>query len=119
MVASIQSVGCSFIQKWSRVPDLFTDQGSLPYFRVTHPFADKQLSQERVQRLLLTTELLTTAAVLLAQCAEEPLENQQSTLRGIGLLSWCHEEGGVFGPVGGILGERGSRQDEGRSGQRG
>jgi hypothetical protein len=53
------------------------------------------------------------------QCAEEPLENQESTLGGVGLLGWCHEDGGVLCPVGGIFGEGGSRQDEGRSSQRG
>lgn len=98
---------------------MLTDQGSLPHFSVTRPFTDKQLSQERVQRLLLTAELLATAAVLLVQCAEEPLENQERTLRGVGLLGWSHEDGRVFGPVGGVFGEGGSRQDKGRSSQRG
>lgn len=52
------------------------------------------------------------------QGSKEPLQNQQSPLLRIGLLSRGHENGGVFGPVGGVLGEGGCGQDEGRSCQR-
>jgi len=50
------------------LPDLLTDQGGLAHLRirvVAQPLADKQLTQEGVERLLLTAKLLATAAVLL------------------------------------------------------
>lgn len=96
---------------WSfHAPHLLTDQSGLAHVRVgavSKPLADEQLSQEGVQRLLLATELLTSAAVLLVQGGEEPLEHEEGTLLGISLLSGRDEDGGVFSPVGRVLGERG------------
>lgn len=49
-------------------PHLLADQSGLAQLRVGavgKPLADEQLTQEGIQRLLLTTELLTPAAVLL------------------------------------------------------
>lgn len=109
MVAVVSSVGCGTMRKYSHTPNLFTDQESLSHFGITRPLADEQLSEERVQRLLLTTEFLATAAILLVQSGEEPFENQEGTLLGIGLLGWCHENGWMFSPVGGVLGEGGGR----------
>lgn len=94
---------------------MLTDQPGLPHIRITFPLAKEQLTQERVQRLLLTSQLLATTTVLLVKSSKEPLQDQQSPLLGIGLLSRGHENGGVFGPVGGVLGEGGCGQDEGRS----
>lgn len=96
---------------------MFTDEISLADLRVTLPLADEQLSQERVQRLLLATKLLATTAVLLVKSTEEPLEDQKSTLRGIGFLGWCDKDGGVLGPVGRVFSQGGGRQNKGRSSQ--
>lgn len=100
-------------------PDLLTDQSGLAQLRVAgKPLADEQLTQEGIQRFLFATKLLTPAAVLLVQGGEEPLEHEEGTLLGIGLLSGRHEDGRMFGPVGRILGKGSCRQDKRRSGQR-
>jgi hypothetical protein len=91
---------------------LLTDQSGLSHLRVTLPFSNKQLSQERIKRLLFTAELLATTAVLLVKCAEEPLENQKGTLRGISLLGWRNEDSRVFGPIGRVFGKGSSRKNE-------
>lgn len=99
---------------------MLTDQSGLAYFRVGaagKPLANEQLTQEGIQRLLLATELLTPAAVLLVQGGEEPLEHEERTLLGIGLLSGRHEGGRVFRPVGRILGKGSCREDKRRGGQ--
>jgi hypothetical protein len=41
------------------------------------------------------------------QGSKEPLEHEEGTLLGIGLLSGRDEDGRMFGPVGRILGEGG------------
>ena len=104
------------------LPDLLTDQVGLAHLRVRlvgQPLADKQLTQERVEGLLLTAQLLATAAVLLMQGGEEPLEDEESPLFGIGLSARSDEDGRVLSPVGRVLGERGGGQDERRGGQGG
>lgn len=101
------------------IPDLFTDQVGLADLRVTLPLSDEKLSQEGVQGLLLAAELLATAAVLLVKSTEEPLEHQEGTLRGVGLLGWSDEDSRVLGPVGRVFSEGGSRQDKRWGGQGG
>ena len=98
---------------------MFTDKFGLAHLRVALPFSDEQLSQERVEGLLLTAKLFTTAAVLLVESTQEPLENQEGTLRGVGLLGWSDEDGRVLSPVGRVFGEGGSRQDKRWSSQGG
>lgn len=103
-------------------PDLLADQGGFAHFRIgniPHPLSEKQLAQKRVQRLLLTAELLAPAAVLLVQGAEEPLKDEESALLRVGLSGGGNENGRVFCPVGRILGERGGGKDEWRRGQGG
>lgn len=99
------------------LPDLLADK--LCGTCLILPLAQEQLAQERVQRLLLTAQLLASAGVLLLQCAEKPLQNECSASGGILLGSWCNEYGGVFCPVRGELGERGRRENERRRGHGG
>jgi hypothetical protein len=95
-----------------RVPDLLADE--LRCACLVLPLAQKQLAQERVQRLLLASQFLAATRVLLLQRADEPLKHQQSALRGVLLGGGCDEYGGVFGPVRRELGERLGGEDEGR-----
>jgi hypothetical protein len=44
---------------------------------------------------------------LLVKGSEEPLEDEEGSLLGIGLLGGSNKDGGVFGPVGGVLGQGG------------
>jgi len=89
---------------------LLTEQLGFTKVRVAvvEPLANKELTQERVERLLLTPQLLTSTAILLVKCSEEPLEDEKSSLLRIGFLGGSDEDGGVFGPIGGIFGQ-GSR----------
>lgn len=109
--------------RWgNHLPDLFTDQVGLAHLRIRlvgKPLADEQLTQEGVERLLLTAQLLATAAVLLVEGCEEPFEDEESPLLGIGLPGGSDEDSGVLRPVGRVLGERGGGQDERRSSQGG
>lgn len=93
---------------------MLTDQLGLAQVRVAvcEPFAYEELTQERVQRLLLTTQLLATTAVLLVESSEEPLEDEECSFLGVGLFGGSDKYGGVFGPVGGVLGQGGGRQDK-------
>lgn len=109
MVAVLESVIKTIYKREPCVPDLLTDQVRLADLRIALPFADEQLSQEGVQGLLLTAELLASAAVLLVESAEEPLEHEESTLGRVSLLGWCDKDRGVLRPVGGVLGEGGGR----------
>lgn len=101
------------------IPDLLTDQAGLTNLCIRVPLAQEQLSEEGVERLLLTAELLTAAAVLLVKCAEEPLEDSQCSLFGISFFGRSHEQSRVFGPVGGILSQGGGGEDERGCGQGG
>jgi hypothetical protein len=93
---------------------LFADQAGLANIRIAIPLAKEKLSEERVQRLLLATQFLASAAVLLAEGAQEPFQHGESSLFRIRFLSWGDEEGGVLGPVGGVFGQRGAGEDERR-----
>lgn len=104
-----KSGNCDYLTMGFHIPDLFTDQIRLPHVCATLPFSEEKFPQERVQRFLLTAELLTTATVLLTESTEEPLEDEEGPLRGVGFLGWCDENDGVFGPVGRIFG-KGSRR---------
>lgn len=88
---------------------MLTEQLSLSQVRVAvgEPLAEEEFTQEGIQRLLLTSELLATTAVLLVKGSEEPLENEEGSLLGVGLLGGSDKDGGVFGPVGGVLGQGG------------
>lgn len=96
------------------IPDLLADE--LCGACLVLPLAQKQLAQEGVQGLLLTTQLLTSAGVLLLQCAQKPLEHERSASGRILLGGGRNEYGGMFGPVGGELGERRRGQNEGGRG---
>lgn len=86
------------------IPDLLADE--LCGTCLVLPLAQKQLSQKGVQGLLLTTQLLTSAGVLLFQCAQEPLQYERSASSRVLLGGGRDEYGRMFGPVGGELGER-------------
>lgn len=60
-----------FCKGMRHAPDLFADQLGLP--RLLLPSAQEELSQKRIQGLLLATQLLIATAVLLLECSEEPL----------------------------------------------
>lgn len=77
------------------------------------PLAQKELTQEGVQGLLLTSQLLASAGILLLQCAQEPLENERGASRRVLLGGGRDEYGGVFSPVRGELGKRCGGEDEG------
>lgn len=66
-----------------REPDLLRHQVSCP--RIVLPPSQKQLPEERIQRLLFAPQLLVPTAVLLFERAEEPLQHQQSALLRIRL----------------------------------
>lgn len=95
---------------------MLTDQAGLAHVFIAIPLANKKLSEERVQRLLLATQFLATAAVLLAKGAEEPFQDGEGSLLGVGFLCWGDKQGRVFSPVGRVLGQRGTRKDEGGCG---
>lgn len=98
---------------------MLTDQAGLAQLRVraSQPLSEEQFTQERVEGLLLTAELLTTTAVLLMQGREEPFKDKKSAFLGISLPRGRHEDGRVFGPVGRVFGKRGGGEDEWRGGQ--
>lgn len=98
------------------VADLLRDKGGLASF--VGPGTEEKLTQERVQRLLFVSKLLTSAGVLVLQSREEPLEDEHSTLGGIRLGSWGGQDGRVRGPVRREFGEGLRGQDEGRRGER-
>jgi hypothetical protein len=86
------------------IPDLFANE--LCSTCLVLPLAQEQLAQKRVEGLLLTAQLLTSTGVLLLQCAQEPLHYERSASSRVLLGGGRDEYGGVFGPVGGELGER-------------
>lgn len=67
------------------------------------PPSQEELSEERIQRLLLATQLLVPTAVLLPQGTEKPLEHEQGALGWVGLGRRRNEQRWVFGPVGGVF----------------
>lgn len=79
------------------IPDLLTDE--LSSAGIVLPLAEEELAEERVQRLLLVAILFAAAGVLLLQCAEEPLENEQGALGRVGLFGRRSEDIGMFTPV--------------------
>lgn len=97
-------------------PDLLTDE--LSGTGLVDPLAHEQLTQERVEGLLLTTELLVTRSVLLLESAQEPLENEHAALLLVLLRGGSDHDGRHLGPVRRELGERSSRQNEGRGSKR-
>lgn len=103
----------------SHAPNLLTDQAGLAQLRVrtSQPLSYEQFTQERVERFLLTAELLTTAAVLLVQGREEPFEHKKSALLRISLSRGRHKYSRVFSPVGRVFGKRGGGEDEWRGSQ--
>lgn len=92
---------------------MFTDQAGLAHVFVTIPLANKKLTEEGIQRLLLATQFFAAAAVLLTEGAEEPFQNGEGSLFRLGFLCWGDEQGRVLSPVGGIFGQRGTGKDEG------
>lgn len=96
-------------------PDLLTDE--LSGTGLVDPLAHEQLTQERVEGLLLTTELLVTRSVLLLESAQEPLEDEHAALLLVLLRGGSDHDGRHLGPVRRELGERSSRQDEGGGGK--
>jgi hypothetical protein len=64
-------------------PDLLTNE--LGGAGLVDPLAQEQLAEERVERLLLATELLVTRSVLLLEGAQEPFEDEHATLLLVGL----------------------------------
>jgi hypothetical protein len=86
------------------VPDLLANE--LCRACLVLPLAEKQLAQERVQGLLLTTKLLAATCVLLLQRADEPLQYEHGALGRVLLGGRCNEHGGMFGPVRGEFRER-------------
>ena len=96
---------------------MLTDQRRIPHIRIRRPPTDEQLAQERVQRFFLTAELLAATAVLLPEGTQEPFQDQQGALLGIGFLGRGDEELWVFGPVGRVFGQGGGGEDEGWGGQ--
>lgn len=85
------------------VPDLLADE--LRGACLVFPSAQEQLAQERVQRLLLATQLLASAGVLLLQCAQKPLEDKRGAPGRVLLGGGRNEYRGVFSPVRRELGE--------------
>lgn len=63
-------------------PDLLTDE--LGGAGLVNPLAQEQLAEERVEGLLLATELLVTRGVLLLEGAQEPLEDEHAALLLVG-----------------------------------
>src|SRR6266536_6311313 len=98
-------------------PDLLRNQLRSP--SSINQFSQEELSQKGIQWLLLITKLITATSILLLQCAQKPLQNQECALLRIFLCCWRDEDGGVFCPVRGELGERGGGEDEWWGGQRG
>lgn len=89
------------------LPDLLTYELRCTGFIL--PLAQKQLTQERVQGLLLIAVLLASAGILLLEGRQEPLQHQDGTLLWVGLLGGRDEDGWVLAPVGAELGEGGAR----------
>lgn len=113
MMAALDQPRASPHQKNANSPNLLRDQlGVANLAGLVLPRAQEQLTQERVQRLLLTSQLLAAGAVLLLQCGQEPLQNQQRTLFGVLFFRWRNKELGVFGPVSRVLGQAGAAEDE-------
>jgi hypothetical protein len=63
-------------------PDLLTDE--LGGAGLVDPLAQEQLAEERVEGLLLATELLVTRGILLLESAQEPLEDEHAALLLVG-----------------------------------
>ena len=64
--------------------------------RLSHiiaPLPGKYFTKERIERFqLLLLAIVVYRAMLLFQCAEEPFEDEQHALFGIGFEGWCDEE---------------------------
>ena len=86
-------------------PHLLADELSLSYIPIILPFTNKQFAQEGIQRLLLTSQLLATAAILLMESCEEPFQNKECTLCRVFLAGGRDENRGVFCPVRGEFDE--------------
>jgi hypothetical protein len=104
-------------QNHANTPDLLTDQLGSP--GLINPLAQEQLAQERVERLLLATQLLVTRRVLLLQGAKEPFEHKHAALLLVLLSCGCNQDGWHFGPVRRELGQRRGGQDESWGGEGG
>jgi hypothetical protein len=97
------------------IPDLFRHQLGGPDF--IFPLAQKELAEKGVQRLLLRAQLVTPAAILLFERAQEPFQDQESALGRIWFQCRCNKKRWMFGPVGRKLGEGDGAKDKGRSRQ--
>ncbi len=73
------------------------------------PLSKEQFAQERVQRLLLISELLTSTGILLLQRAQEPLQHQQCPFLWILLLRRGDKNARMLCPVRRELYQRGRR----------
>lgn len=106
---NIRFMVLTFDEKRCNVPNLLAEQLGLSEVRVAvgEPLAEEEFTQEGIQRLLLAPQLLATTAVLLVKGSEKPLENEEGSLLGVGLLGGSDKDGGVFGPVGGVFGKGG------------
>ena len=71
-------------------PDLLTDE--LSGTGLVNPLAQEQLTQERVEGLLLTTELFVTRGVLLLEGAQEPLQDEHAALLLVGFGSGSDQD---------------------------
>ena len=71
-------------------PDLLTDE--LSGTGLVNPLAQEQLTQERVEGLLLATELLVTRGVLLLEGAQEPLQDEHAALLLVGFGSGSDQD---------------------------
>lgn len=86
---------------------------------VIYPLSEEQFTQKWVQGLLLITKLVATASILLLQRAQEPLQNQESTLLRILFLCRCAEYAWVLSPIRGELSEGCRGENKRRCGQGG
>jgi hypothetical protein len=79
------------------------------------PLSHKQLPQERIQWLLLATNLSISICCTLPQCAQEPFENRQCTFCRVWLIYGGDKQRRSISPVGRVFDEGSCGEDERRS----
>lgn len=115
--SSSNSAACTIDDRY-HTPNLLTDETGLSHLRVRIPFAQEKFTQEWIERFFLAAQLFTAAAVLLAECAQEPFQHSQSSLFGVCLLGWGNKDSWMFCPIGRVLRQGSGGQDEWWSSQR-
>lgn len=85
------------------VPHLLAGQFCCP--GIILPLSKKEFPQERVQRFLLVSVLLTPAGILLFQGRQEPLEHEKSSFRRVQFFGGGDENGRVLAPIRAELGQ--------------